>query len=438
MASKASFSLSAALRAETRTFRALVQASIASAALEGFSQSMATAGAEAVLGLQNTTDATNSLFPVMNAFGQATSTLTDGLTGTSGLNPALSATTDALTGSSGLAAGIASTASALSGSSGLSSAAGMVFNALTGPSGLGSALGSVADAASQAASALKAVGTSGDLSGEVSSGTTYATENNIPTSPMPTSPPSGVTGAAAGAGEWVWDAATQAWVWQGGDAGATGQVSQSTPIGPGSDATLANLTQSDVGTGLLEAQSDALAANQAAANQLTETFNDGATQANSLANGLSFAGTTISSTAQNLQVLDQGAQGLGETLQAVSIIGGQVYQTLLNSANPNLSTQLAQFAATGNPNAAIAPTLGAASYTLDASGYASGISGFIAGTATPDYGATGLEVGPPTPAITLAPVFNVGTVVGSNAAQQLVNMVMPQMVAQLRQAGVKI
>jgi hypothetical protein len=406
---------------------------------EGFSQSMATAGAEAVLGLQNTTDATNSLFPVMNAFGQATSTLTDGLTGTSGLNPALSATTDALTGSSGLAAGIASTASALSGSSGLSSAAGMVFNALTGPSGLGSALGSVADAASQAASALKAVGTSGDLSGEVSSGTTYATENNIPTSPMPTSPPSGVTGAAAGAGEWVWDAATQAWVWQAGSAGASSSTGlTSTPIGPGSDATLANLTQSDVGTGLLEAQSDALAANQAAANQLTETFNDGATQANSLANGLSFAGTTISSTAQNLQVLDQGAQGLGETLQAVSIIGGQVYQTLLNSANPNLSTQLAQFAATGNPNAAIAPTLGAASYTLDASGYASGISGFIAGTATPDYGATGLEVGPPTPAITLAPVFNVGTVVGSNAAQQLVNMVMPQMVAQLRQAGVKI
>ena len=43
-----------------------------------------------------------------------------------------------------------------------------------------------------------------------------------------------------------------------------------------------------------------------------------------------------------------------------------------------------------------------------------------------------------TPAITLAPVFNFGTVVGSNAAQQLVNLVMPQMVAQLRQAGVKI
>jgi hypothetical protein len=42
------------------------------------------------------------------------------------------------------------------------------------------------------------------------------------------------------------------------------------------------------------------------------------------------------------------------------------------------------------------------------------------------------------PAITLNVNVNAGTVVGSNAAQQLVNLVMPQMVAQLRQAGVKI
>ena len=42
------------------------------------------------------------------------------------------------------------------------------------------------------------------------------------------------------------------------------------------------------------------------------------------------------------------------------------------------------------------------------------------------------------PAINLTVNVNAGTVVGQNAAQALVNLVMPQMVAQLRQAGVKI
>ncbi len=45
---------------------------------------------------------------------------------------------------------------------------------------------------------------------------------------------------------------------------------------------------------------------------------------------------------------------------------------------------------------------------------------------------------PTSPNITLTVQVNAGTVVGSNAAQQLVNLVLPQMVAQLRQAGVKI
>jgi hypothetical protein len=51
---------------------------------------------------------------------------------------------------------------------------------------------------------------------------------------------------------------------------------------------------------------------------------------------------------------------------------------------------------------------------------------------------TGQSYGTTTPPVNLNITINAGTVVGQNAAQQLTNLVMPQMVAQLRQAGVKI
>jgi hypothetical protein len=89
-------------------------------------------------------------------------------------------------------------------------------------------------------------------------------------------------------------------------------------------------------------------------------------------------------------------------------------------ASPYL-TELAQLAAASTN---VSPS--------DDANYSSDILGI--GTNTPNAYA---DVAPTTQ-ITIAPVFNFGTVVGSNAAQQLVNMVMPQMVAQLRQAGVKI
>ena len=242
---------------------------------EGFSQQMAIAGADAVLGIQNTTTAMVPLSYAVGSLTTASNTLSDSLTGSSGLQPAVDSTTasfaSSVSASDSLTKGLGDATTAFVGSSGLNKAVTSIDTAISGPSGLTGALGNLTDAAGQAAgalNALKSVGTSDAGLEHITSQTTQ-TYNNVPTSPMPTSPPSG----ASGAGNWVWDFVKQAWVWEALAAGGTtaSPAAPNLPTGLSTSLTPANFLPPT--GGLTQDQQDLLTEQAALAQQMADQNN---------------------------------------------------------------------------------------------------------------------------------------------------------------------